>query len=49
MNKNEFVCQLFADYSIVILTKSRDWKWFRIRKKDWAIIYYDRSEFFIIG
>jgi len=49
MNKNQFFCQLFSDMSVLVLTRSRDWKRFRIRKKDWAVIYYDRSEFFIIG
>lgn len=43
-----YVCELFKDHTIVHLRKNRDWKWFRI-KKDWTTVYYDRSEFFIIG
>lgn len=47
MNKNEFICQLFKDMSVLVLTRSRDWKRFRI-KRDWTVVFYDRSEFFII-
>lgn len=32
MNKNEFICQLFKDMSVVILTRSREGKRFRIKR-----------------
>lgn len=43
-----YICQLFSDYSILYLRRSRDGKRFRINSK-WETIYYDRSDFFIIG
>ncbi len=42
-----YVCQL-KDYTIVHLMKNREWKRFRINRKN-EVIYYDRNDFIIIG